>query len=347
MARKALTELRYYPVDVNRVWDTKVRAVIRAKGFAAYYIYDLLLSLIYGDKGYYLAWTEDALMEVADCARCEEEEVMDILGEMLRRRLFDLDLFSQYSVLTSAGIQRRYLQAMKERVRRRSNERNLILPEYLLLEEKEIRELTASSGNIQEENGFLPEEKEFLPEERGFLPEESGFLQEERGFLPEERGFLQEERRFLPEESDKGKETKPKETERKPEQRRAEQTTDAPCGAPGAPAAPHTLRIGEVTLSQMEFEALSSRYGREQVEAKAAHLDAWMKDNGRAVTSCFATLRAWLSSDAVKERQRQRAAAQPAVGKRTGAHNFTQRVYTDEELDALFPTDLDRLREGP
>ena len=97
----------------------------------------------------------------------------------------------------------------------------------------------------------------------------------------------------------------------------------------------------------MEFEALSSRYGREQVEAKAAHLDAWMKDNGRAVTSCFATLRAWLSSDAVKERQRQKVAAQPAVGKRTGAHNFTQRVYTDEELDALFPTDLDRLREGP
>ena len=237
MARKALTELRYYPVDVNRVWDTKVRAVIRAKGFAAYYIYDLLLSLIYGDKGYYLAWTEDALMEVADCARCEEEEVMYILGEMLRRRLFDLDLFSQYSVLTSAGIQRRYLQAMKERVRRRSNERNLILPEYLLLEEKEIRELTASSGNIQEENGFLPEEKEFLPEERGFLPEESGFLQEER--------------RVLPEESDKGQETKPKEPERKPEQRRAEQTTDAPCGAPGAPAAPHTIRIGDVTLTQM------------------------------------------------------------------------------------------------
>ena len=354
MARKAVTELRYYPVDVNRVRDTKVRAVIRTRGFVAYYIYDVLLSMIYGDKGYYMEWTEDALMEVADCARCEEDELMDILGEMLRRKLFDMELFSQCNVLTSAGIQRRYLQAMKERVRRRSSEMILIQPEYLLLEEREIRELTASSGNIQEESGFLPEEKEFLPEEsgilpkdKGFLPEKSGFLQEERGFLPEKSGFLPEERGFLPEESDKGKETKPKETERKPEQRRAEQTTDAPCGAPGAPAAPHTLRIGDVTLSQMEFEALSSRYGREQVEAKAAHLDAWMKDNGRAVTSCFATLRAWLSSDAVKERQRQRAAAQPAVGKRTGAHNFTQRVYTDEELDALFPTDLDRLREGP
>ena len=80
MARKALTELRYYPVDVNRVWDTKVRAVIRTRGFVAYYIYDVLLSMIYGDKGYYMEWTEDALMEVADCARCEEEEVMDILG---------------------------------------------------------------------------------------------------------------------------------------------------------------------------------------------------------------------------------------------------------------------------
>ena len=314
MARKAVTELRYYPVDVNRVRDTKVRAVIRTRGFVAYYIYDVLLSMIYGDKGYYMEWTEDALMEVADCARCEEEEVMDILGEMLRRKLFDMELFSQCNVLTSAGIQRRYLQAMKDRVckiRQRGGEAQLFQPEYLLLEEKELKTLLTMTENVQDESEIVADETQFVLDE-----------------------------------SDKRK-GKEKEREIKPEQRRAEQTTDAPCGAPGAPAAPHTIRIGDVTLTQMEFEALSSRYGREQVEAKAAHLDAWMKDNGRAVTSCFATLRAWLSSDAVKERQRQKVAAQPAVGKRTGAHNFTQRVYTDEELDALFPTDLDRLREGP
>ena len=319
MARKAVTELRYYPVDVNRVRDTKVRAVIRTRGFVAYYIYDVLLSMIYGDKGYYMEWTEDALMEVADCARCEEEEVMDILGEMLRRKLFDMELFSQCNVLTSAGIQRRYLQAMKDRVRKirqRGGEAQLFQPEYLLLEEKELRTLLTMTENVQDESEIVADETQFVLDES------------------DKRKGKEKEREIKPEQ-------------RRAEQRRAEQTTDAPCGAPGAPAAPHTIRIGDVALTQMEFEALSSRYGREQVEAKAAHLDAWMKDNGRAVTSCFATLRAWLSSDAVKERQRQKVAAQPAVGKRTGAHNFTQRVYTDEELDALFPTDLDRLREGP
>ena len=319
MARKAVMELRYYPVDVNRVRDTKVRAVIRTRGFVAYYIYDVLLSMIYGDKGYYMEWTEDALMEVADCARCEEEEVMDILGEMLRHKLFDMELFSQCNVLTSAGIQRRYLQAMKDRVRKirqRGGEAQLFQPEYLLLEEKELRTLLTMTENVQDESEIVADETQFVLDES------------------DKRKRKEKEREIKPEQ-------------RRAEQRRAEQTTDAPCGAPGAPAAPHTIRIGDVALTQMEFEALSSRYGREQVEAKAAHLDAWMKDNGRAVTSCFATLRAWLSSDAVKERQRQKVAAQPAVGKRTGAHNFTQRVYTDEELDALFPTDLDRLREGP
>ena len=45
--------------------------------------------------------------------------------------------------------------------------------------------------------------------------------------------------------------------------------------------------------------------------------------------------------------EKERAPAAPAyLGKRTGAHNFSQREYTDAELDALLYTDLDELGKG-
>lgn len=313
MARKALTELRYFPVDIGRVSDSKLRAVVRSKGWIGYFLYDVLLGMIYGDKGYYMEWTEDAMMQIANCALCDDEVVVEVVQEMFRRRLFDVKLFEQYNIFTSAGIQRRYLQAMKDRVRKirqRGGEVQLFRPEWLLLGKDEMKSLNALNEYSRAETAKGEDDTEFVPDD-----------------------------------NDKLKETKPKESETKPEQRRAEQRTDAPCGAPEAPAAPHTLRIGAVALNEMEYAALSGKFGREQVEAKAAHLDAWMKDNGKAVSSCFATLRAWLSDDAAKEKERQKAAQQP-VGKRTGAHCFTQRVYDDEELDSLFASDPDRLMEG-
>ena len=46
-------------------------------------------------------------------------------------------------------------------------------------------------------------------------------------------------------------------------------------------------------------------------------------------------------------RRKGSAPVAPAyLGKRTGAHNFSQREYTDAELEALLYTDLDELGKG-
>ena len=47
-------------------------------------------------------------------------------------------------------------------------------------------------------------------------------------------------------------------------------------------------------------------------------------------------------------RRRKGSAPPPRrdTGKRTGAHNFSQREYTDAELEALLYTDLDELGKG-
>ena len=332
MARKALTELRYFPVDVNRVRDTKLRSVARAKGWVAYYIYDVLLSMIYGDKGYYLDWTEDALMEIADCAHCDDKEVTDILQEMFRRNLFSTELFATKAILTSAGIQRRYLQAMKDRVRKirsRGGEMQLFRPEYQVLSDQEIKSILALNGKGLEETGIELEETGIVPDETGFVPDDN----------------------------DKLKETKPKEMERRVEQRRGEETTDVPFGTPNAPSAPPALQMGSITLNQMEYEMLCTKFGKELVEAKAARLDAWIQERVKRVVNCFTTLRAWLSEDAIKEKEREKEKGmekerqspppKPAVGKRTGAHNFTQRVYVDEDMESIFsdPDELLRLVE--
>ena len=103
---------------------------------------------------------------------------------------------------------------------------------------------------------------------------------------------------------------------------------------------------GRVRLLRADHRRLVETYGESAVSSCVRRMDEWLRRSGQHYRDPLSTLEKWLQSDAEERAQaeRERAPAAPAyTGKRTGAHNFSQREYTDAELEALLYTDLDEL----
>ena len=115
MARPTKKGLDYFPLDVDFLSDLKVRRIIKACGKEAVHILVALLANIYRDEGYYVLWDDDLAFFVADEVGTKEGTVEELVRKAVQVKFFDKDIFDKYSVLTSKGIQNRYILATKER----------------------------------------------------------------------------------------------------------------------------------------------------------------------------------------------------------------------------------------
>lgn len=115
MARPTKKGLDYFPLDVDFLSDLKVRRIIKACGKEAVHILIALLANIYRDEGYYVLWDDDLAFLVADEVGTKEGTVEELVRKAVQVKFFDKDIFDKYSVLTSKGIQNRYILATKER----------------------------------------------------------------------------------------------------------------------------------------------------------------------------------------------------------------------------------------
>ena len=115
MARPTKKGLDYFPLDVDFLSDLKVRRIIKACGKEAVHILVALLANIYRDEGYYVLWDDDLAFLVADEVGTKEGTVEELVRKAVQVKFFDKDIFDKHSVLTSKGIQNRYILATKER----------------------------------------------------------------------------------------------------------------------------------------------------------------------------------------------------------------------------------------
>lgn len=115
MARPTKKGLDYFPLDVDFLSDLKVRRIIKACGKEAVHILVALLANIYRDEGYYVLWDDDLAFLAADEVGTKEGTVEELVRKAVQVKFFDKDIFDKYSVLTSKGIQNRYILATKER----------------------------------------------------------------------------------------------------------------------------------------------------------------------------------------------------------------------------------------
>ena len=132
LARPKKSGLSYFPLDTD-FFDNDSRIKIlkaryRADGIM---IYVYLLCEIY-KNGYYIQVDDDLEYIIASELGVSVDKVKQVLNFLLKKSLFDSKLFSSDKVLTSAGIQKRFQLAVKERARKNPIE----VGRYWLLEKK-------------------------------------------------------------------------------------------------------------------------------------------------------------------------------------------------------------------
>ena len=101
----------YFPMDVDFFTDVKIRKIVRACGPQSTSILICLLCNIYKDNGYYILWDEDLPFVIADIVGVSEGAVQEVMLKALQVGFFDNELYDKHRILTSSGIQKRFLNA--------------------------------------------------------------------------------------------------------------------------------------------------------------------------------------------------------------------------------------------
>ena len=115
MARPTAKGVEYFPLNVNFINDLKVRKLLLSCGVEAIAVLIYLLSTIYKDEGYYVEIHEDEIDLIALDVNVTPEFVLKVINKACEVRFFDVNLYNNFNILTSKGIQERYLKITERR----------------------------------------------------------------------------------------------------------------------------------------------------------------------------------------------------------------------------------------
>lgn len=130
MSRPLKSGVDYFPKDVDFYEDKKVKLLKKEFGAKGMYVLDYILCKVYKENGYYLDWDEDVCLLVSDGAdgECTSNFITEVINGCIRRSIFDKRVFDMFKVITSAGVQRRFLRMCNNR------EQIIMIKEYWLLD---------------------------------------------------------------------------------------------------------------------------------------------------------------------------------------------------------------------
>lgn len=114
MARPQKKGLEYFPLDVDIDSDEKVDYVLARHGFEAFGILVKILMEIYR-QGYYMMWTERQQYLLSKRVNVDVMYAKTVVSAYINEGFFNRNLYEKYEILTSHGIQTRYLQAVGRR----------------------------------------------------------------------------------------------------------------------------------------------------------------------------------------------------------------------------------------
>lgn len=143
MARPLKDGVDYFPKDTDFYSDDKVRLLRAEFGAKGMYLLDYILCEIYGKNGYFIMWDKSRCFLVSDGAGCgcSPEIIEELIAGCLRCSFFDKRVFELFGVLTSPGIQRRYVRMFNSR------DEITIIKEYWLLDCESKKDVPASVLN--------------------------------------------------------------------------------------------------------------------------------------------------------------------------------------------------------
>jgi len=158
--------LKYFPVDVGMSKDDKIllaKELVDPDGkdpflrFCVPYVAIRLLEIVY-ENGYYIEWNDGICRLLADNIGngATMKTVQKIVEAFLYSKFLSRDMFTNFKILTSRGIQRRWYDIM---ILRRLSKRE-IKKEYLLLEEsysQPAKPNKTQKNSSSEKNGISSE----------------------------------------------------------------------------------------------------------------------------------------------------------------------------------------------
>jgi hypothetical protein len=112
MSRSIKQGLDYFPMDVEV--DNKIELIEAKHGIAGFGVLVKMFQKIY-KEGYYLTWDEETQLLFARRINVDINSINAIINDCFKYRIFSEELYTKYHILTSSGIQKRYLNATNRR----------------------------------------------------------------------------------------------------------------------------------------------------------------------------------------------------------------------------------------
>lgn len=131
MARPQKNGLDYFPLDVDIDQDDKIALIEAQHGVLGFAIVIKILMKIYKNS-YFYEWTEKEQLLFSKRINVDINSINVVINDCIKWGLFDDNLLKTKKILTSKGVQARYLEAVGRRTKVE------IIKEYLLLDEKAV-----------------------------------------------------------------------------------------------------------------------------------------------------------------------------------------------------------------
>lgn len=131
MARPQKEGLDYFPLDVDVDQDDKITLIEAQYGIEGFGVVIKLMMKIY-KTSYFYEWTEREQLLFSKRVNVDINRVNVIINDCVKWGLFDETVYNLHKVLTSKGIQRRYLTAIGRR------QTVKMAKEYLLLDDETV-----------------------------------------------------------------------------------------------------------------------------------------------------------------------------------------------------------------
>jgi len=112
MSRPMKQGLDYFFLDVEL--DERVELIEAKHGIVGFGVLIKLFQKIY-KEGYYINWSEESSLLFCKRINVDINEVNSIINDIIAYNIFDNSMYNSYKILTSRGIQRRYLSAINKR----------------------------------------------------------------------------------------------------------------------------------------------------------------------------------------------------------------------------------------
>lgn len=122
------TGISYFPIMCQL--DDKFELLEAEFGLKGFAVVVKLLQRIYGENGYYCDWTKEVelLFTRKLGLSIGDNSVSEIVKSATKRGIFNQDIYSKYGVLTSKGIQKRYLEITSRRKKVELKNEYLLIP---------------------------------------------------------------------------------------------------------------------------------------------------------------------------------------------------------------------------